>query len=699
MPALDLNAQASTRAGAAVTVAIAVALVAPVTLFTFANFEVNLTLLIAPLAGLCLFRAPALLRKLFLACIAAGLISVGLMSFTLGDQLSSRYLFSLTLVLTCPLYFFLGSHLCERYCNFDRTLMLLGIVSTGFVVVLAIQVIATDSQVRWYIGELGYTVLNVTLIGLPLYGSFGVMSLASLLVLHLFVIGAAFSKATRRWEQCVLVSGFAAAAFLVTGSNARSAQLALPYLVVTLGLGAAFGGRQVRVRAGILLAVGGLSVAYSSGRMVEELRIVSSARAVLGLPETPRASASRVAQSPGSHEAGLRDLDIENLSTGRKSLLEDALHEIALSPIFGNGFASYNRIDPGVGWRSRLSGNRTTHIHYLTILWKGGVLFFLPYIALLGAFWWQAGRGSLPTMTAGIAFLFAGLVFLFSVLSLSWDILLVPSAGAYAFFLLGAVSQSARRGLPAGDADRIVTLERSGRFLFIGFLVPDRDIERVFEGEAHPQISAVRFQRRLVGALTRAGVSIDAVTTPPIATYPRNRHWWVPGADYELIDLGVRGRQIAGLNLPGTRLIARLVQFLRHGVSALDVPCEGILVYSVHTPLVLASLLLKRLRGVSVFVFIPDLPTFMGGPSNPLKRLMKRLDAGLVRRLLASTDGAFPVTEGIGRDWLVRGPRYWAIEGVSDEAAAVLSRARATEAYVFRGARRPRLLYTGTLAT
>ena len=443
MPFSSPNAHAPTRAGSAVMIGIAVVLVAPVTLFTFANFDVNLTLMIAPLAGLCLTRAPVVLRNLFLACIAAGLTSIGLASIALGDQLSSRYLLSLGLVLTSPLYFFLGFHLCDRYYDFDRTLSLLGVVSTAFVVILTIQVIATGSQVRWYIGELGYTVLNVTLIGLPLYGSFGALSLASLLVLHMFVIGAAFAAAARRWEQCVLLTGFAAAAFLVTGSNARSAQLVLPYLLVTLGLAAARGRRQVKVRAAVLLAVGALSVAYSSSRMVEELRIVSSARAVLGLPESPRAQAA-LARESGA--AGLRHLDVENLSTGRKSLLEDALHEIALSPIFGNGFASYNRIDPGVGLRSRLSGNRTTHVHYLTILWKGGVLFFLPYMALLGAFWLQAGRGSLPAMTAGVAFLLAGLVFLFVVLSLSWDILLVPSAGAYAFFLLGAIGQSAKRG-------------------------------------------------------------------------------------------------------------------------------------------------------------------------------------------------------------------------------------------------------------
>ncbi len=138
-------------------------------------------------------------------------------------------------------------------------------------------------------------------------------------------------------------------------------------------------------------------------------------------------------------------IDFESLSTGRQSLLQDALAEVKLSPIFGNGFASFGRLDPSVGARSALSGNRTAHVQYLTILWKGGLLFFLPYMALLIAFWLRAIRGLLGARREDVLLVSIGLIFLFTILSVSWDILLVPSAGALGFFLLGAVSESTRR--------------------------------------------------------------------------------------------------------------------------------------------------------------------------------------------------------------------------------------------------------------
>ncbi|HKW01835.1 MAG TPA: glycosyltransferase [Vicinamibacterales bacterium] len=240
-------------------------------------------------------------------------------------------------------------------------------------------------------------------------------------------------------------------------------------------------------------------------------------------------------------------------------------------------------------------------------------------------------------------------------------------------------------------------MSRPGRLLFIGFLVRGADGESIFEGESHPQYSALRFQQNLLNALEHAGTTIQALTTPPIAAFPRNRHAWVPGVEYRLPGLAAQARQIAMPNLAGIRLFARVLQFVRHGRAALRVPAGGILVYSVHTPMVAAALLLKRLRGTPVFVVIPDLPTFMGGPTHAVKRFLKRVDAVLVRRLLAGADGTFPITENIGRDWLVPGSRYLPMEGISDEAAAALRAAGTNRSYVYRGTGRPVLLYTGAL--
>jgi O-Antigen ligase len=441
----------------AILLGIAIALMVPVILFTVTGFQVCLTLVVAPLAALALLRAPSLLRNLFLASVATGAISIGLALWVLGDQFRVRYVLSLLLIMTPPLYFFLGWYLCARVVAFERLLMILGAVSAAFVSALAIEAVVTGSQVRWYTGSYGATVLNVDFLGLPIYGSYGVLSLVSLILVQMFVIGAAFIGATERWLRWGLLFGFGAAAFLLTGSNARSPQLVLPCLVGLLGLAALFGRPAIRGKAAVLLVVCLVATTYSVVRMVEPLRIVTTAKELLHIREgrpsdstssakaSSRSSSRRAILVPDTEAETEAPIDFESLSTGRQSLLQDALAEVKLSPIFGNGFASFGRLDPSVGARSALSGNRTAHVQYLTILWKGGLLFFLPYMALLIAFWLRAIRGLLGARREDVLLVSIGLIFLFTILSVSWDILLVPSAGALGFFLLGAVSESTRR--------------------------------------------------------------------------------------------------------------------------------------------------------------------------------------------------------------------------------------------------------------
>ena len=186
--------------------------------------------------------------------------------------------------------------------------------------------------------------------------------------------------------------------------------------------------------------------------MVENLRLVDTFRQLVHLPvEVPDYSRVQTNGTAKSKTARARPtferhpIDLENLSTGRESLLSDSLAEVRRSPIFGNGFGSFGRVDPNLGVRSLLSGNRTTHVQYLTILWKGGLIFFVPYMALIIAFWRRAIRATQPDWREDAVMIGAGLVCLFTILALSWDILLVPSAGALGFFLLGAMSHSARR--------------------------------------------------------------------------------------------------------------------------------------------------------------------------------------------------------------------------------------------------------------
>ena len=431
---------------------IAVALMLPIILFKIAGFEINLTLALLPLAALALWFSPGALRNCFALCLITGLASIVLATIQFGDSLNLRYIYSLILVSASPLYFFLGAYLCSRLQNFDHVMLVIAVVGSLFLLVLTADVLIRGSQVRWYIGDLGYTVLNVQFLGLPIYGSFGVLSLASFFVLQMFIIGSAFLKSDRTAEAVILLLGFACAVFLVMGTNARSVQLVFPYILVVFACLAIFG--TERKKTLILLAITFVSAGISANRMIEDNRIIMGARELfnisqstpstlppLATQESKPVSTSISAKAPATPVIVNREVEIEKLSTGRLSLLKDAFTEFKSSPLVGIGFASYHRGNANAG-ETKLSESRTTHIHYMTILWKGGLLFFVPYMSLVAMFWWHAIKGAREGLTDGVAFVLSGVFFLFTVLSLTWDILLVPSAGAVGFFLLGAITHS-----------------------------------------------------------------------------------------------------------------------------------------------------------------------------------------------------------------------------------------------------------------
>ena len=135
------------------------------------------------------------------------------------------------------------------------------------------------------------------------------------------------------------------------------------------------------------------------------------------------------------------DVPLDALTTGRSVLWGAAWNEFKASPVFGNGFSSFGRysMETVAALPEYLRSNTTAHMYYLNTLWKGGVLFGLPmflFIFMAFASAWNAYRR--PVSRRWLFGLF-GAVIVFAAPSITWDILMVPSAGAMAWFVLGVL--------------------------------------------------------------------------------------------------------------------------------------------------------------------------------------------------------------------------------------------------------------------
>jgi glycosyltransferase involved in cell wall biosynthesis len=235
---------------------------------------------------------------------------------------------------------------------------------------------------------------------------------------------------------------------------------------------------------------------------------------------------------------------------------------------------------------------------------------------------------------------------------------------------------------------------RGPQFIFLGFLAGRDQLDRAFAADPAPQVSAAKFETAILEGLAANGAKVRVVGALPIASYPHSKILLVARSSFTTAISGVSGVLAFSLNLPLLKLGLRLVTTLHHGIRLLrsGEGRGGIIVYSLHTPYLAAAIVLKRLFGVPVSIFIPDLPMHMAGRTlTGLHGAVKGLDNRLLRRLVASADLAFPITEEIANAWLPADLRYLVVEGIAPavEPAGPIVREKSA---------RTRILYTGSFS-
>jgi hypothetical protein len=119
---------------------------------------------------------------------------------------------------------------------------------------------------------------------------------------------------------------------------------------------------------------------------------------------------------------------VSAVPNGRLELLKAVKEDIAKNPLLGQGFGKFGRFtdtkQPEIVTRSS-----SAHIYWLTLLWKGGLLFAVPFFVMVGwmvkEVYWQ--KWTVPTAIVAAAILCAAFFSLF------WDILAVSSVGSLTY--------------------------------------------------------------------------------------------------------------------------------------------------------------------------------------------------------------------------------------------------------------------------
>ncbi|WP_309082879.1 O-antigen ligase family protein [Chelativorans sp.] len=405
--------------------AIAAMLTIQVSLGTVFRMEINPAHFLAPVVGLAvLFSLNDRLATAFIVSGLCGLGSVFAAHIISPDILHGNIAELLIWTMFAPSFLFLG-----RLVPLRAAVRWLGIFSVVFLVTATLPLLVTGEPVRgvYPFGtpgrDPGTSYMNVHILGLPVFASYGVNSIAPLFCMQAALLcGAIFSCSNSL--RILFSVGLACAIFLVIGSESRASQGALILLALFFG-GYCFWRRQgpwlayTLIASAVVLAGAAVSI-----RVDEVTRMAHLVQGSAYLMKSKQTHNERTAEP--AH-------DLSALTTGRTDLWTVAAREFAASPLIGNGFSGFGRFEP-IG--KHLGANTTPHLYYLNILWKGGLLFAVPFayfIFLAFKAAWEHRR-AYPEW----AFSAAAVVAMFAV-ALTWDILMIPGAGVLTWFLLGSM--------------------------------------------------------------------------------------------------------------------------------------------------------------------------------------------------------------------------------------------------------------------
>ena len=399
-----------------------VSLTFPVSLFSVFNYEVNPALFLAPicLVAVAKYRKD-IASKAFIVMGLLGSLSVLLVNVARDDNDYLSNFSSLTLIMFSISFLFVGRMLVEIH-GVQKIVKYLAFSSALFIVISGARLVFSGDPVRFiFLGEdgLGYVRLNLDLLGLPIFGDFGVISLADLILIEFLLVVAYFILGHHNiWTKIFLGLSIFIGSYVVVGSDSRGLLVSMALALLMLS----FAWRKFSLRRVAISIVLALTLAASIFSITRESYSDRLGQTIKSVNERNKEFAKR---------GSLSNLDA--ISTGRVLLIEDAIRDIRVSPILGTGFDGYGSLG-----NKASTQNSSTHVYYLTLLWKGGILFFLSYLVLvIGDLRKIFRRGLKGTYIEYRYFLSIPLVLGLTFLAFTWDILAVPSAGALIYFIFG----------------------------------------------------------------------------------------------------------------------------------------------------------------------------------------------------------------------------------------------------------------------
>lgn len=202
------------------------------------------------------------------------------------------------------------------------------------------------------------------------------------------------------------------------------------------------------------------------------------------------------------------------------------------------------------------------------------------------------------------------------------------------------------------------------KLYFIGGLYHARNINEVQNAtKGMSQFAANELQKSIINGIVDNGLKIEVISLPFIPSYPL-KYKKIFSPSYFKVNGFIN---ISYFNLFPFNLISKFIVLITYILNNVkDKDCIFI-VYSLHTPLLLATIIFKLLnKKCKICAIVPDLPVYMFGGKSTIYRILKRIDWNIVKMLLVKIDSFVLVSSYMKEALKIKSKPNVIIEGIFD---------------------------------
>lgn len=238
-------------------------------------------------------------------------------------------------------------------------------------------------------------------------------------------------------------------------------------------------------------------------------------------------------------------------------------------------------------------------------------------------------------------------------------------------------------------------MNKMKNFLFLGFAIPDEEMQKVFLVDQFPTIQTHKFNWNFIKAIEHIDlhkfiyISAKAVSDYPFYPIKRvDKKKWLT----ILNGKGIEICEIPFFNQSLLKVISRFICGLFcciknfHSIKNKG----GIIVYSVHVPFMLIGFIISIVYKIDYIGIWTDPPSVINARDSYLKNKLRKLELLLSIALMKKATKAIVATKYLAEEYL-RSPNYLVVDGIIDVNEINTTIKRKNESNILK------IVYTGTL--